>query len=111
MKVFNKGSSNAVPLGPNAVNPFTEKNSGDNTGRHIPWMEGDIIKDLSYIEILAVLKKEWGEVPSLARTLTPGEGLKRLAKMVLEAIYEGGARPCPPLVIGVEIGPTADIAI
>lgn len=100
-----------IPLRPNAVNPFTEKNSGDNTGRYIPWIEWDIKSDLGYIEILAILKGGGSEAPSIAKTLTPAEGLKGLVKTVLEAIFEGGAKPCPPVVVGVGIGPTADIAI
>ncbi|MCK4320496.1 fumarate hydratase, partial [Candidatus Bathyarchaeota archaeon] len=31
-----KRATKEVPLRPNAVNPFTRKNTGDNTGRFIP---------------------------------------------------------------------------
>ncbi len=104
-------ATNLIPLRPNAVDPFTEKNSGDNTGRYIPWIEWDIVKDLGYIEITALLKGGGSEAPSIAKTLTPAEGLKGLVKVVLETIYESGAKPCPPVIVGVGIGPTADIAI
>ncbi|MGC9009300.1 MAG: fumarate hydratase [Sulfolobales archaeon] len=100
-----------IPLRPNAVDPFTEKNSGDNTGRYIPWIEWDIVDGLGYIEITALLKGGGSEAPSIAKTLTPAEGLKGLVKVVLETIFESGAKPCPPIVVGVGIGPTADIAI
>lgn len=104
-------ATDMVPLRPNAVDPFTGKNSGDNTGRYIPWIEWDIVEGLGGVEITVVLKGGGSEAPSIAKTLTPAEGLKGLARVVLETIFESGAKPCPPLVVGVGIGPTADIAI
>ena len=32
-----------IPLRPNAVDPFTQKNSGDNTGRFIPYINLSLI--------------------------------------------------------------------
>ncbi|MEM4485031.1 MAG: fumarate hydratase [Sulfolobales archaeon] len=104
-------ATDMIPLRPNAVDPFTGRNSGDNTGRHIPWIEWDLVEGLGYLEITAVLKGGGSEAPSIARTLTPAEGVKGLVKTVLETIYENGAKPCPPVVVGVGIGPTADIAM
>lgn len=104
-------ATDMIPLRPNAVDPFTGRNSGDNTGRYIPWIEWDLVEGLGYLEITAVLKGGGSEAPSIARTLTPAEGVKGLVKTVLETIYENGAKPCPPVVVGVGIGPTADIAI
>lgn len=104
-------ATDMIPLRPNAVDPFTGRNSGDNTGRYIPWIEWDLVEGLGYLEITAVLKGGGSEAPSIARTLTPAEGVKGLVKTVLETIYENGAKPCPPVVVGVGIGPTADIAM
>jgi len=104
-------ATDLIPLRPNAVDPFTGRNSGNNTGRYIPWIEWDIVEGFKALEITAVLKGGGSEAPSIAKTLTPAEGLKGLAKIVLETIFEAGAKPCPPIVVGVGIGPTADIAI
>ncbi|MEZ0290802.1 MAG: fumarate hydratase [Sulfolobales archaeon] len=104
-------ATDLIPLRPNAVDPFTGKNSGDNTGRYIPWIEWDIVDRLGYLDLTAILKGGGSEAPSIARTLTPAEGVKGLVRIVLETIYESGAKPCPPVVVGVGIGPTADIAM
>ncbi|MCJ7721335.1 fumarate hydratase, partial [Candidatus Bathyarchaeota archaeon] len=32
-----------VPLRPNSVDPFTQKNTGDNTGRHVPYIHWEIV--------------------------------------------------------------------
>ena len=39
-----------VPLRPNAVNPFTQKNSGDNTGRFIPYINWEIVPGDSRVD-------------------------------------------------------------
>ena len=44
-----------TPLRPNAVNPIVGGNSGDNTGRKIPWINWDIVEGDS-LEITAFPK-------------------------------------------------------
>ena len=38
-----KRATKEVPLRPNAVDPFTGKNTGDNTGRYIPVLNWEIV--------------------------------------------------------------------
>ena len=37
-----KKATKGIPLRPNAVNPFTQENTGDNTGRFIPYVNWEI---------------------------------------------------------------------
>ena len=99
-----------VPLRPNAVHPFKEENSGDNTGRYIPWFEWEIVPDSDTAEITVVLKGGGSEAPTITRVLTPSQGLEGALKLVVDTIFKYGAKPCPPVIVSIGIGGTADIA-
>ena len=99
-----------VPIRPNAVNPFTQKNSGDNTGRLIPYINWEIVSGED-IEITVLPKGGGSENVCVMGMLVPGEGIKGLKKFVLDAVIRAGAKPCPPNILGVGIGGGADISI
>jgi fumarate hydratase subunit alpha len=99
-----------IPLRPNTVDPFTQKNAGDNTGRYIPYInwqinEGDVI------EITAFPKGGGSENVCSIGMITPGEGINGLKKFVIDSILKAGAMPCPPTIVGVAAGGGADIAM
>jgi fumarate hydratase subunit alpha len=100
-----------VPLRPNSVNIFTGKNSGNNTADRIPWIEWELVPGSDSAEVTVVLKGGGSEGPSLAKVIPPAEGMKGVYKLVLDDIFEQGPKPCPPVVVGVGLGPTADIAM
>lgn len=98
-----------LPLRPNTVHPFSEKNPGDNTGVGAPWFEVELF-DGDYLEFYYVPKGGGTELPSKAFTLPPGVAMKELPRLVLEAVIDAGPMPCPPVIVGVGIGPSVDIA-
>ncbi|MEM2321188.1 MAG: fumarate hydratase [Candidatus Bathyarchaeia archaeon] len=99
-----------VPLRPNAVDPFTQKNSGDNTGRFIPYINWEIVPG-DALEITVMPKGGGSENMCIAKTIPPGEGINGVKKFVIETIVEAGAQPCPPTIVGVGIGGGVDVAI
>jgi fumarate hydratase subunit alpha len=99
-----------VPLRPNAVNPFTSKNSGDNTGRLIPQLHWEIVPG-DNLEVTVFPKGGGSENVSALGMLSPGEGIKGLKRFVVDAIVEAGAKPCPPTIVGVGVGGGADTAM
>lgn len=99
-----------VPLRPNAVDILTGKNSGDNTGRYIPFINWEIVEGSDCI-ITAMPKGGGSENMSTLKMLKPGVGLKGVKKFVLEWMVEAGGNPCPPTTVGVGIGGGADIAM
>lgn len=99
-----------VPLRPNSVNPFTQKNSGDNTGRLIPYINWEIVSGDS-IELTVMPKGGGSENVCISGMLVPGEGIKGLKKFVVDAVIRAGAKPCPPNILGIGIGGGADISI
>jgi len=105
-----KRATKQVPLRPNAVDPFTGKNTGDNTGRFIPYIHWEITNG-DTIEITAFPKGGGSENVCTLGMITPGEGVKGLKKFVIDAVIKAGAMPCPPTIVGVAAGGGADIAM
>ncbi|KAA0002556.1 MAG: fumarate hydratase [Thermoplasmata archaeon] len=99
-----------IPLRPNAIDVFSSKNSGDNTGKHVPFIHWEIV-DGSSCEITALPKGGGSENMSTLRMLKPGEGLEGVKKFVIEWMVQAAGNPCPPTVVGVGIGGGADIAM
>ena len=105
-----KRATMEVPLRPNAVNPFTHKNSGDNTGRFVPFIHWEIVPG-DTIEITAFPKGGGSENVCVYSMLRPGEGVKGLKRFVVDAVIRAGAMPCPPDILGIGIGGGAEIAM
>jgi len=99
-----------VPLRPNAVDPFTQKNSGDNTGRLIPYVNWEIVPG-DGLELTVMTKGGGSENVCVTGMLVPGEGINGLKKFVVDAVIKAGAKPCPPNILGVAIGGGADISM
>jgi len=99
-----------IPLRPNAVDPFTQKNSGDNTGRFIPYIHWEVVPG-DTLELTVMPKGGGSENVCLTGMLVPGEGINGLKKFVIESIIKAGAQPCPPTIVGVAMGGGADIAM
>jgi len=99
-----------VPLRPNAVHPFLHKNSGDNTGRFVPYIHWEMREGDDAI-IYVIPKGGGSENMSGLYMLPPGVGIKGIKKTVIEHIFKSGGKPCPPTIIGVGIGGGADLAL
>ncbi len=88
--------------------PFSARtNTGDNTPAviHTEIVPGDKIK-------IAVLPKGGGaESMSRLGMLLPAAGKKGVVEFVVKTVDEAWSRPCPPLIIGVGIGGTAEKAV
>ncbi len=102
-------ASGKIPLRPNAIDFPSGRNSGDNTGRFIPWILWE--PGTESLEITVVAKGGGSEAVSSLRVLPATAGRKEIFQTVLESVAQAGAKPCPPIVVGVGIGPSSDIAL
>ncbi|MFN8489513.1 MAG: fumarate hydratase [Caldilineaceae bacterium] len=85
---------------------FARKNTGDNTPAviHIELMPGDQVH-------LTVMTKGGGaENMSRMQMLTPADGVTGARAFVLETVKLAGPNACPPVIIGVGVGGTFDLA-
>ncbi|MDR2669466.1 MAG: fumarate hydratase [Desulfovibrio sp.] len=85
-----------------ACDPFTRKNTGDNTPAvvHYDIVPGDKLR-------IAFMAKGGGaENMSRVTMLAPAEGWEGIKKFVLTRVAESRSNPCPPIIIGIGIGGT-----
>jgi len=99
-----------VPLRPNAVHPITRKNPGDNVGERMPFINWRV-HDKDHIEITVMTKGAGSENMSALAMLTPSQGVKGIKEFALNTVLRAGSNPCPPTIIGMGIGGSADIAM
>ena len=97
-----------IPLRPNAVDPLTRKNSGDNTGTEIPDIHWKLVPG-KQLRITVAPKGAGSENMSALRMMNPTE-TGSIKNFVLETVVNAGGMPCPPLTLGVGIGGSFDKA-
>ncbi|GAB4432470.1 MAG: fumarate hydratase [bacterium] len=85
---------------------FDRKNTGDNIPAVInfEFVPGEKVK------IIAAPKGGGSENMSVLKMLKPADGLEGVKKTVIEAVENAGGNPCPPVIVGVGIGGTAEKA-
>lgn len=99
-----------VPLRPNVVDPITRKNTGINVGNKVPIIDVELI-DGDYVEF-AIMPKGFGsENNNQLGMLLPADGVEGVKDFVVESVLKAGGKPCPPMVVGVGIGGTSDMAL
>ena len=85
---------------------FERVNTKDNTPAviHTEITEGDGLK-------ITLLPKGGGaENCSAVKMLRPADGLQGVMDFVVETVNTAGGKPCPPVIVGVGVGGTADYA-
>lgn len=105
-----KRATEIIPLRPNAVNPISGKNSGDNTGNYIPYINWDIIPG-DTLQITAFPKGGGSENTSSINMLNPSLGINGIKNFVVDTVVAAGGKPCPPIILGIGIGGGVDIAL
>lgn len=88
--------------------PFSERlNTKDNTPAviHTEIVPGDQLK------ITLMTKGGGAENMSRLFMLEPAQGREGVIRSVLKAVEEAGSNPCPPVIVGVGIGGTAEKAM
>ncbi len=95
------------PLRSSIVNTLTRKNHGTSTGNQVPVIHYEFVEG-NELELLIVPKGSGSENMSYLKMLTPAAGIQGIKKYVLECVFESGANPCPPTIVGIGIGGTAD---
>lgn len=93
-----------IPLRPNVVSPFTRENTGDNCGMGMPAVH--ITPGETFT--LTVLPKGAGsENVSALKMFLPSEK-GEITRFITETMLRAGGKPCPPVILGIGIGSTAD---
>ena len=97
---------------PTVVDPLSRQNPGDNLGLGSPVVEFKVDPEIDYCEIIYAPKGGGTEIfgPSF-RTLVVADGIQGVKKFVFDGLLVHGNKTgatCPPNIVGVGIGGTAD---
>jgi fumarate hydratase subunit alpha len=88
--------------------PYSQRvNTGDNTP---PIIHVDVVPG-ERIRITVLPKGGGGENMSYLRMMPPAMGRQGVVDWVVQMVEDSGANPCPPIIVGVGIGGTADHAM
>jgi len=99
-----------IPLRPNTVDPMTSTNHGDNLGSYLPHILWDF-EPGDTVHITTLPKGSGSENMSALAMLSPSAGLEGVKQFVVTTVKKAGGRPCPPIMVGVGIGGSADLVM
>jgi len=99
------------PLRSNTVHTLTRENTGQNVGHRVPIVHWDFVPDWDGLDVKCVPKGSGSENMSFLKMCVPADGVKGIKEFVLSSIVDAGGKPCPPGIVGVGIGGSADYAM
>jgi len=109
LKIAAERATKEYPLRSNSVHPLTRKNTQTNTGQGLPIIKVEF-NDSDQLELWMAPKGSGSENMSFLRMLKPADGIRAVKKFVLECVFDSGANPCPPTIVGIGLGGTSDAA-
>lgn len=92
------------------VHPTTRVNEQNSTGRGIPVINIDFSEEETLV-IEMIPKGSGSENNSWLRMAIPAEGTDAIKTFVVDCVLEAGGKTCPPTIVGVGIGGTADLCV
>ncbi|MGQ0544904.1 MAG: fumarate hydratase [Betaproteobacteria bacterium] len=92
------------------VHPTTRVNEQTSTGRGVPVINIDFSEEETLI-IEMIPKGSGSENNSWLRMAVPAEGVDAIKTFVVDCVLEAGGKTCPPTIVGVGIGGTADLCM
>ena len=104
-------STREHPFRSSVVHPTTRVNAQDSTGRGIPVIHIDFTGERDTLVIEMVPKGSGSENNSWLRMAIPAEGVDAIKTFVVDCVLEAGGKTCPPTIVGVGVGGTADLCV
>ena len=113
-EAIRKGCSRATkehPLRSSVVHPVTRKNEHSSCGRHVPVIHFDYTDKAETLEIEMIPKGSGSENNSFLKMAIPADGVDAIKTFVIDCVLEAGGKTCPPTIVGVGVGGTADLCV
>jgi tartrate/fumarate subfamily iron-sulfur-dependent hydro-lyase alpha chain len=99
------------PLRSITVHTLTRENTGPNVGHRVPIVHWDFVSDWDGLDVKCVPKGSGSENMSFLKMCVPADGVAGIKRFVLDSIVGAGGKPCPPGIVGVGVGGSADYAM
>jgi len=93
------------------VHPTTRANDQNSTGRGVPIVHFEFTNKENILEIEMIPKGSGSENNSWLKMAIPAEGVDAIKTFVVDCVLEAGGKTCPPTIVGVGLGGTADLCV
>ncbi len=99
------------PLRSSIVHPLTRRNEHTSCGIGVPVIHIDYSAEIDGMKIEMIPKGSGSENNSWLKMAVPAEGVDAIRTFVVDCVLDAGGKTCPPTIIGVGIGGTADLCV
>lgn len=99
------------PLRSSVVHPTTRKNEHTSCGRGVPVINIDFSETPDELSIEMIPKGSGSEYNSWLKMALPADGIDAIKTFVIDCVLEAGGKTCPPTIVGVGVGGTADLCV
>jgi tartrate/fumarate subfamily iron-sulfur-dependent hydro-lyase alpha chain len=99
------------PLRSSVVHPVTRKNEHTSCGRAVPVIHIDFSDQPDTLSIEMIPKGSGSENNSWLKMAIPAEGIDAVKTFVIDCVLDAGGKTCPPTIVGVGVGGTADLCV
>jgi len=99
------------PLRSSVVHPITRVNEHTSCGRRVPVINFDYVDNPDALRIEMIPKGSGSENGSFLKMCIPAEGEMGVKTFVIDKVMEAGGKVCPPTIVGVGVGGTADLCM
>jgi len=113
-EAIRKGCERATrehPLRSSVVHPVTRRNEHTSCGRGVPVINIDFSDVPDTLAIEMVPKGSGSENNSFLRMAIPAEGVDAIKTFVIDCVLQAEGKTCPPTIVGVGVGGTADLCM
>jgi fumarate hydratase subunit alpha/L(+)-tartrate dehydratase alpha subunit len=99
------------PFRSSVVHPISRVNQHSSSGPGVPVIHVDFSKAQDTLCLEMVPKGSGSENNSWLRMAIPAEGVDAIKIFVVDCVLEAGGKTCPPTIVGVGVGGTADVCV
>jgi fumarate hydratase subunit alpha len=93
------------------VHPLTRRNDQTSCGIRVPVIHVDFSDAFQGVRIEMIPKGSGSENNSFLRMAIPADGVDAIKRFVVDCVLDAGGKTCPPTIVGVGVGGTADLCV
>src|SRR6185369_4227200 len=86
-------------------------NEHTSCGIEVPVIHVDFSETPELLEIEMIPKGSGSENNSFLKMAIPADGIDAIKTFVIDCVLSAGGRTCPPTIVGVGVGGTADLCV
>jgi fumarate hydratase subunit alpha/L(+)-tartrate dehydratase alpha subunit len=99
------------PFRSSVVHPLTRENDHTSCGIRIPVIHVGFSEARDELRIQMIPKGSGSENNSWLRMAVPADGADAIRTFVIDCVLAAGGKTCPPTIVGVGIGGSADLCV